>query len=105
MVVVLLGRYNKLRFDLRRWRMDQELANKVIGIVADVKRVAPESIRTDSKFEELGIDSLDKINILFELESAFDVDVPDEQARSITSVGEMIAQLEEHLRQRRAAGA
>jgi len=85
--------------------MDQELASKVIGIVAAIKRVPPETIRADAAFDELGIDSLDKINILFELENEFDVDVPDEQARSIRSVDEMIARLEEYVQQRGAKGA
>ena len=85
--------------------MDQELASKVIGIVAAIKRVPPETIRADAAFDELGIDSLDKINILFELENEFDVDVPDEQARSIRSVNEMIARLEEYVQQRGAKGA
>jgi acyl carrier protein len=85
--------------------MDQELARKVIAIVAAIKRVPAESIRTDAAFDELGIDSLDKINILFELENEFDIDVPDEQARCITSVDEMIARLEEYVQQRANKGA
>ena len=85
--------------------MDQELADKVIAIVATVKHVAPETIRANAAFDELGIDSLDKINILFELENEFDIEVPDEQARSITSIDEMIARLEEYVQQRGAKGA
>lgn len=84
--------------------MDQELANKVIAIVAAVKQVSPESVRLESTFEELGIDSLDRINILFELENAFDIDVPDEQARSIRSVQDIVERLGGFL-QSRAKGA
>ena len=73
--------------------MDQELASKVIRIVAAVKQVSPESVRPESTFEQLGIDSLDRINILFELENEFDIDVPDDEARSITSVKEIIERL------------
>ncbi len=85
--------------------MDQELAKKVIGIVAAVKQVSPESIRPESTFTELGIDSLDRINILFELENEFDIDVPDEEARSITSVQGIVERLSSYLQTRETKGA
>jgi acyl carrier protein len=83
--------------------MDQQLAQKVIGIVASVKQVAADSIRPESTLEELGIDSLDRINILFELENEFDIDVPDAEARAITSIQGIIDRLAEHLESRRQA--
>ncbi len=85
--------------------MEPALAAKVVAIVAGVKRVAPESIRPEASFDELGIDSLDRINILFELESAFDIQVPDEEARSIKSVNDIVQRLEAYLQQRGTAGA
>jgi len=85
--------------------MDQELARKVIGIVAAVKQVNPDSVRPESTFEQLGIDSLDRINILFELENEFDLDVPDDEARSITSVQGIIDRLGGYLQARASKGA
>ena len=84
--------------------MDQELAQKVIGIVAAVKQVSPDSIRAESTFEELAIDSLDRINILFELENEFDIDIPDDEARSITSVQGIVDRLGSYLQNRAAKG-
>jgi acyl carrier protein len=80
--------------------MESELEAKVIGIVASVKQVSPDAIRADSTFEELGIDSLDRINILFELENEFNIDVPDSEARAITSVGGIVERLAAHLQSR-----
>ena len=51
----------------------------------------------ETTFDELGIDSLDRINILFELESEFEVDIPDERARSINSVNGIVVQLADYL--------
>ncbi len=48
-------------------------------------------MRPDSTFEELGIDSLDRLNILFDLESEFDIEIDDEEAKKVTNVGEMVA--------------
>ena len=74
--------------------MPSELETKVIEIVAAVKRIPPESVRPEATFAELGMDSLDKINVLFELESAFDIDIPDQDAGTISTVGEIVARLQ-----------
>jgi acyl carrier protein len=69
--------------------MDQ-LEVKVLEIIAQQKRVPVESVTINSSFEELGLDSLDAVNILFELEGAFDINISDEKARQIKSVSEMV---------------
>ena len=84
--------------------MDRELADKVIGIVALVKQVSPDSIRAESTFDELGIDSLDRINILFELENEFNIDVPDDEARSIKSVQGIIERISVYVQSRESKG-
>jgi acyl carrier protein len=63
---------------------------KVFEIIAQQKRLPVEQVTIDSTFQELGMDSLDAVNILFELEGAFDISIPDEKAREIRSVREMV---------------
>lgn len=70
--------------------MSQSIPNRVIAVIAATQKIDPEKIREESTFQELGIDSLDGINILFALENEFDVSIPDEAARSIKTVSEMI---------------
>ena len=70
--------------------MPEDVSEKVLSLVAAIKRLPREKVSLDSSFEELGIDSLDGINLVFEIEGAFDISIPDEQARSIRSVREMI---------------
>ena len=67
-----------------------ELENKVLEIIAQQKRVPVENVTINSSFDELGMDSLDAVNILFELEGAFDINIPDDKARQIKSVREMV---------------
>ena len=76
-----------------------EVQAKVIAIIAAVKRIPAESIRPESTLAEIGLDSLDKVNVLFEMESAFDVDLPDEDARSVSTVGEIVTRLQAVLAQ------
>ena len=85
--------------------MNSELADKIIAIVANTKRVAPETIRPEATFEELGIDSLDRINILFEVENEFNIDVPDEEVRTIKTVNDMIERLNAFIQQQKGAEA
>jgi acyl carrier protein len=73
--------------------MNDEVAARVIAILASVKRVAPETVSPSATLEELGIDSLDRVNILFELEGEFNVDIPDAEARKITTVAEIIEKM------------
>ena len=76
--------------------MSEDLKTRVIQVIAKTQRIPLETVSIDSTFEELKIDSLDGINLIFALESEFNVDIPDDNARAIKSVRQMaegIAQL------------
>jgi len=76
--------------------MSEDLKTRIIKVIAKTQRIPPESVSIDSTFEELKIDSLDGINLIFALESEFNVDIPDEDARAIKTVRQMaegVAQL------------
>jgi acyl carrier protein len=64
----------------------EDVVSRVIQTIAKTQKIPVESVTLDKTFEELKIDSLDGINILFALESEFKVDVPDDAARQILSV-------------------
>jgi len=68
----------------------EELTQRVIKVIADTQHMALEKIAPESTFAELGIDSLDGINILFAVENEFNVNIPDEAAQTINSVQEMV---------------
>lgn len=70
--------------------MAESIQDRVLRVIATTRRVPLETVRPDSTFEELGIDSLDRINILFELEGEFDIEIDDEQAKQVTTLQQMI---------------
>jgi acyl carrier protein len=80
-----------------------DVDKKVCEIIAQQKRIDPERVTVDSSFEELGLDSLDAVNILFELEGAFDISIPDEKARQIKNVREMIEGVKELVAEKESA--
>ena len=66
--------------------LTQAFIDRVTGVIAKTQQIDPTTVTIDKSFEELNIDSLDGVNILFALESEFDLDVPDEDAKAITTV-------------------
>jgi len=74
--------------------MTDEMIGRVISCVAKTQKLPPETVTIDSKFEELGIDSLDGVNILYALETEFSVSIPDEGVLGIKSVREAVEQLD-----------
>jgi acyl carrier protein len=70
--------------------MPDELTQKVLSAIASVKRIPPERVSLEGSLADFGLDSLDTITLLFELEKQFDISISDEQARSIRSVRDMV---------------
>ena len=71
--------------------MSDSIQDRVLKIIANTRRIPLETVRPESSFEELGIDSLDRLNILFDLESEFDIEIDDEEAKKVQNIPEMIA--------------
>lgn len=71
------------------------LLEKLTAIVAETHDIPPESITIDSTFEELGIDSLQGMNIFFAVEEEFDLDIPTEDALGVKSMRDLVTSLEE----------
>jgi acyl carrier protein len=59
-------------------------------VIGETQRIPVESIHLDSTFEELKIDSLDGINIVFALENEFGINIPDEGVQNMHSVRETV---------------
>lgn len=70
--------------------MPESIQDRVLRVIATTKRIPLESVKPDSTFEALGIDSLDRLNILFDLESEFDIEIDDEDAKQVSSIPQMV---------------
>ena len=70
--------------------MTPTIQERVLKVIATSKRIPLETVQPDSTFEALNIDSLDRLNILFDLESEFDIEIDDEQAKQVKDIHEMI---------------
>ena len=68
---------------------------KIVEIVAERLSVNADTVTSESSFiNDLGADSLDIVELVMEFEEAFDIQIPDEDAESIRTVGEAVAYIQ-----------
>ena len=79
-------------------------ANKVKEIIIEKLGVDAEKVTDDASFvEDLGADSLDTVELVMDFEEEFDLEIPDEEAEKLTTVGAAIKYLEEKLGNKEAS--
>ena len=75
----------------------EEVFDKVKGIIVEQLGVAEASVTMEASFiDDLGADSLDIVELIMALEEEFDMEIPEEEAEKITSVGDVVTYIEEH---------
>ena len=75
--------------------MAQDIETKVREKISEQLGVAADEVKPDSSFiEDLGADSLDIVELVMALEEEFNVEIPDDQAETIATVGDAVKFLE-----------
>ena len=69
--------------------ISDELTERVLKVIAASRRIPLETVTIDGEFQQLGIDSMDAVEILFALENEFDINIPDEEVRQVRNVRQM----------------
>jgi len=73
------------------------IEDKIKNIINKQMGVGMEKITTESSFvNDLGADSLDTVELVMEFEDAFELDIPDEDAEKIQTVGDAVKYIKEH---------
>ena len=76
---------------------EKSIEQRVKDIIVEQLGVKPDQVTPEAKFiEDLGADSLDTVELIMALEEEFGIEVPDEQAEKLQSVGDVIKYIEEH---------
>ena len=77
-----------------------EIASRVKAIIVDKLGVEESEVTNEASFtNDLGADSLDTVELIMEFEKEFNIQIPDDQAEKITTVGHAIAYIEEVIKQ------
>jgi acyl carrier protein len=75
---------------------DKPIDQRVKDIIVEQLGVKPDQVTPEAKFiEDLGADSLDTVELVMALEEEFGIEVPDEQAEKLQSVGDVIKYIED----------
>ena len=73
------------------------IEERVKRIVCNQMGTSPDKITNETSFiNDLGADSLDTVELVMEFEDEFDLNIPDEDAEKIQTVGDAIAYIESH---------
>lgn len=76
-----------------------DIAEKVKEIIVSQLALNPEEVKEDASFlDDLGADSLDQVTFVMELEKEFGIEIPDEDSKNITTVGQAIQYIEEKVK-------
>lgn len=74
-----------------------EVAERVAKIVSEQMNVTKEQVKPETSFvNDLGADSLDTVELVMQFEDEFSLNIPDEDAEKIQTVGDAIKYIEEH---------
>ena len=73
-----------------------DITSRVKAIIVDKLGVEESEVTTEASFtNDLGADSLDTVELIMEFEKEFDIQIPDDQAEKISTVGQAIQYIEE----------
>ena len=74
-----------------------DIASRVKAIIVDKLTVDENEVTPTAEFtKDLGADSLDTVELIMEFEKEFNIQIPEEEAEKITTVGDAISYIEEH---------
>jgi acyl carrier protein len=76
----------------------EQVFDKVKGIIVDQLGVSEDDVTTEATFlGDLGADSLDLVELIMALEEEFDIEIPDEDAEKLQTVGDAVDYIRENL--------
>lgn len=74
-----------------------EVADRIVTVVKNFDKVDPDKVATASKFaEDLGLDSLDSVEVVMAIEDEFAVEIPDAEADKISSIADAVEYISGH---------
>ncbi len=73
--------------------------DRVKEIIVEQLGVSPEQVKPEGRFiDDLGADSLDTVELIMALEEEFNVEIPDDEAEKMVTVGDAMNYLKEHVK-------
>lgn len=77
--------------------MSDSIFSRIADMIAQTAGIQVEKILPDSKFQDLGMDSLDSLSLISDLEQEFNVKIPNQELLKIKTVGQAVESLEKRM--------
>ena len=75
---------------------DKQLEEQVIGLIVEQLGVSREEVVMQASFvDDLGADSLDIVELVMQMEETFDIEIPDDEAEKLQTIGDTVLYLQE----------
>jgi acyl carrier protein len=79
--------------------MSEEVFDKIKDLIVTKKGVEAEKVNIDSSFEELGMDSLDAVELVADMEEIFDVNIPNTELQNFKTIRQAVEGLQRAISQ------
>ncbi len=76
---------------------NQEIQKRVVDVICNYAGIAAESVEVSHTMQDMGLDSLDLVEIVMELEDEFEMEISDEDAEKFTDVNSVVLYITERL--------
>ncbi len=76
--------------------MPKDVFARLQAMIADQLGIGPQEITEESTFEDLGADSLDIVELVMAIEQEWEMEIPDEAAEQIKTVGDAVNYIRQH---------
>jgi acyl carrier protein len=77
---------------------NEEIYLRIKKVINEVLKISPDKVNLESKYiDDLGADSLDRVTLVMQLEDEFGKEIPEEDAKQLTSVGATVDYIVNHL--------
>jgi NADH dehydrogenase (ubiquinone) 1 alpha/beta subcomplex 1, acyl-carrier protein len=74
-----------------------EVTERIMSVVKNFDKVDPTKVTADTKFaEDLGLDSLDIVEVVMAIEDEFTIEIPDTEADAIATIGDAVEYISKH---------
>lgn len=80
-----------------------EIEQECIRRIAEVKGLQPEALSPDTSLDEIGVDSLDRVSLSFDLEEQYGIQIPENRLQQIRTVADIAAAVQEAIAQKQGA--
>ncbi|MBS1813492.1 MAG: acyl carrier protein [Acidobacteria bacterium] len=80
----------------------EEIQQRCIQLIAEQKQILPEAITPATTFNELNVDSLDRVTLAFDVEEIYGIAIPESSLATIHSVGDMAEGIEKAIAMKQA---